>query len=159
MVLEEQEWTIEFSWRADVKYLGIIRDCLSCILRGMGVEDEDVHPIIISVDEACANVAMHAYQSMELTGGTEVGTVSISMFFGEDHVRITIADRGIGSQQGPHEGVDSMAEYEKTSFGTSERPHGLGIHIIRKCMDEVQLSYPEPSGTCLSMTKYVVRSN
>ncbi|MBN1518275.1 ATP-binding protein [Candidatus Sumerlaeota bacterium] len=159
---QPDNWEIEFQWPADAKALSIIRDCVRCVLHGVGssVCEDDMHKIELSVDEACTNVVLHAYAEEIDRKESAPCSIRIAMRLLHDRIDIEVSDSGRGDRLGPHLGFDeaSLSLYGQTDTEDSSgvnRPHGLGIFIIKKCMDEVSLNYPHPRGTRLRMTKFI----
>ena len=156
--LVEKNWVIEIRWPADIQALGLIRDTLGIMLRDLQIESCDIDKIEISIDEACTNVIEHAYKLTADSPDACPSHIQMTIRIFKDRIHIDIVDKGVGAVLGPHKGFENVEEYHHYTFPGEERPRGLGIHIIRKCMDEVDLSYPDDSGTCLSMVKYLTQS-
>ena len=88
--------------------------------------DHTVEAIKLAVDEACSNVIKHAY------GGKSGHSVEINLTVTPSCLTVTICDHG--------------RPFDETSYTTPEIPQlvkqkrsgGLGVHIIRQLMDEVE---------------------
>lgn len=142
----EEELYLEVQCPVEAKILNIIRLFIANVAREIGFHEDDVHKIEISVDEACANVVCHAYE------GEAKGTsgICLKLHVGENYLRISIIDSGVGRDGFTRKGVTDLKEY------CDQRPHrGLGTYIINKFMDEVEYTFPPEQGTCVSMVKYL----
>ena len=111
----------------------------------VGFTKRDCHAMALAVDEALANVIKHAYK-------------------GELDKKIEIKIEELDGNKAKHEGLS----IEIRDFGkaveiskikgrelTDIRPGGLGVHIMRKVMDEVVFECPPSGGTLLQMVKYL----
>ena len=110
--------------------------------RRMGFSDSDLNKIKISVYEACLNVIEHAYHS----DPAESVKVDVEQF--SDKLIITILDHGQGFQAEERE-FDIMDAAMKRNTG------GMGLHIIRRSMDEVNYKVDPFLGNRLVMIKYL----
>jgi serine/threonine-protein kinase RsbW len=137
-----------------------MRTFVTSIAREIGFPEEDVDKIELAVDEACANVIRHAYKHLGVSpdlpederaadDDAQQCVLRLRIVMGEDFLRISIIDHGIGMANRPP-GVGSVKEYTDRG-GTG----GLGTYIIKNFMDEVEYDYPADSGTILTMTKYL----
>jgi serine/threonine-protein kinase RsbW len=148
------EFSLEILCPGTTRILSHIRPFICSIARDMGFSDEEIAQIEISVDEACSNVLCHAYTNA-ISGdycldGHPSYKIQIVLKVAKDHLRITISDFGVGDKKGPHVGVQNLEEY-------AQKGHGLGTYIIQKFMDKVEISYPDDSGTQVSMVKFLPR--
>jgi len=105
-----------------------------------GFDKSTTGDIVLAVDEACQNVIRHAY-------GTEgEGDISIEVRKREDAMIVTIRDYA--------EEVD--VSRIKPRDLDDIRPGGLGTHLIRSVMDEVDfLPTPIDGGNLLRLVKYL----
>ncbi|MFH0793324.1 MAG: ATP-binding protein [bacterium] len=142
----EEELYLEVQCPVEAKILNMIRLFIASVAREIGFHEEDVHKIEISVDEACANVVCHAYEGKTDT----MFGICLKVHVGENYLRISIIDSGVGREGFTQKGVTDLQEY------CNQRPHrGLGTYIINKFMDEVEYTFPPQRGTCVSMIKYL----
>ena len=107
---------------------------------------QDINKIQLAVDEACTNIIKHAYSSQ---GG------AITIFFerNDNTVVITIQDRGKPFDPAAIPPPDLEAEVEKRQIGK------LGLHLMRKLMDEVSYSFDPEEGNTLVMKKRLNTAN
>ncbi len=120
-------------------HLPIVRGAVEKTCELLGFDDETAGSIVLSVDEALTNVIRHAYDGAD-DRRIEVELASTA---GGDGLRITVRDDGTyvdPAQMRPRDLKDV-------------RPGGLGVHIIRECMDDVSYARRDNGGTELTMTR------
>lgn len=107
----------------------------------LGFDSETVGQVVLSVDEALANVIKHAYLDdndkpieIELTPPDASSPRAL---------KICLTDWGIHAE----------AEKIKSRDLNDVRPGGLGVHIITECMDQVDYRPRSECGTKLTMVK------
>ena len=93
-----------------------------------------------AVDEACANIIDHAYSG-------KGGPIHISCEFKRGSLVIAINDKGRPFDPHAVKSPDLEADLDKRKIG------GLGIHIMRKLMDDVSYSFDAKKGNTLVMKK------
>jgi anti-sigma regulatory factor (Ser/Thr protein kinase) len=123
--------------------LPVVRAALEKMCELVGFDERSAHGVVLSVDEALTNVIRHAYkgavdQPIEIDL-TVVGEGS------DTAIRICLRDYGPP--------VDP--ERIKSRDLTDVRPGGLGVHIIKHCMDSVEYRPLDGGGTMLTMVKVV----
>lgn len=106
-----------------------------------GLDETAVFHIELACDEACTNVIEHAY------GGEDNGSITISWQVEAGMFVITIIDNGRAFN------VDQIPTVPDTSNIENLKIGGLGIHFMRKLMDDVQFSSETPTGNKLVMRK------
>jgi serine/threonine-protein kinase RsbW len=116
-------------------------DCVTKSAQEAGFDEAVLYQLQLAVDEACANVVHHAYKGME------PGDIEVSCSFDEQRLVIRVRDwgRSFVPEDVPEPDVD--APLEERSLG------GLGLFLIRQCMDEVEFSFEDKDGNELTMTK------
>ena len=123
--------------------LPVVRAAVEKMCQLMGLDDVATGGVVLSVDEALANVIRHAY------GNDHDQPIEIDLLptAGDNGCGLTIclADRGPG--------VDPARI--KSRDLSEVRPGGLGVHIMHEHMDEVEFRAREGGGTCLVMVKRV----
>jgi anti-sigma regulatory factor (Ser/Thr protein kinase) len=146
------EFSLEIHCPGTTRILSHIRTFICSIARDMGFSEEEIPQIEISVDEACSNVLRHAYSNTlpkdYCLDHHQSYQIQIVLKVAKDHLHITISDFGVGNKKGPHIGVQNLDEY-------AQKGQGLGIYIIHKFMDKVDICYPDDSGTRVTMVKYL----
>ena len=115
-----------------------------------GFDSDDLFKIELACDEACTNVIEHAY------GSEDQGEIRVVWELSDEGFLVRVFDKGrpfnpnsIAKPFIP----DSPEEVEQVKIG------GLGIHFMRKLMDEVHFTYDDSEGNQLLMIKYLPRPN
>ncbi len=121
------------------KLLRTVRCMVAEIASLAGFSDKDCDEICLAVDEACSNIIRHSYK--ERTDGEIILTCRIE----PGTFRISIRDFG--------EKFD--ARQIEPPDPEDVKPGGLGIHMIKTVMDEVEYDCSHAIGTELRMTKFV----
>jgi len=100
----------------------------------------------LAVDEACTNIINYAY-----SGHGGLITI-ICELVGDDFV-VTIRDKGKPFDPRMVPPSDLESEWDKRKVG------GLGIHLIRAVMDDVNYEFDAVKGNTLIMRKRFMREN
>jgi serine/threonine-protein kinase RsbW len=111
---------------------------------GFGIDE--IFQIELACDEACTNVIEHAY------GGEERGDILVTWDFSAGAFTITIVDEGrpFDPDEVPKPKIPVNADdLDDLQIG------GLGIHFMRKLMDEVHFHMDDKRGNRLVMVKYL----
>lgn len=137
----EPDKTIKLSVLSTPCHLPVVRSATEKVCEMAGFDADVIGNIILSVDEALTNIIRHAY------GGASGGPIEIELTpFAEPTgggVRICLRDFG--------RCVDHSRI--KSRDLSDVRPGGLGVHIMKKCMDRVDYQPLEGGGTVLTMVK------
>lgn len=119
-----------------------VRTAVGTAARAHGFGEQDVAAITLALDEAVCNVIKHGYE------GRQGRPIDISIESverdGREGLQFTILDEG--RQVDPASIVGRNLE--------DLRPGGLGTHIIRSVMDEVEYTPREPAGMKLRLLKW-----
>jgi anti-sigma regulatory factor (Ser/Thr protein kinase) len=123
-------------------HLSVVRAALErfCELAGLGEHDRG--QVVLAVDEALTNVIRHAYHGQS-GKPIEIMFGRVADGAGGASLRIQLRDWGEQAPAGRIRGRDLQ----------ELRPGGLGVHIMRQCMDEVDYQPRPEGGTCLTLTK------
>ena len=127
-------WGVSYNLKmelpSDPRLLRVVRSAVEELAREFGLDESDCHRVTLAVDEAITNIIRHAYQNqpgqpIEITCsrlGAEPGAD------GPDRLEILLQDCGRGVEPSELRGrpLDEI------------RPGGLGLHLIRETMDEVE---------------------
>ena len=124
--------------------LPAVRAELAALCERIGFDDETVGKIVLSVDEALTNIIRHAYD-----GAADKPIVIEAAAIEAEPGGVRIDLRDFGKVVDP--------ERIKPRDLSDVRPGGLGVHIIRECMDQVEYRPGEAGGTHLSMSKALTR--
>ena len=128
--------------------LPVIRPAVDKLCRLVGFDETCAGGIVLAVDEALANIIEHAYDGRQ-----------------DQPIEVTLTPRMTA-------GVATGLEVGLRDFGRvvdpcvirgrpleDVRPGGLGVHIMRSCMDEVEYIHPQEGGTLLRMGKRLPASS
>ncbi len=119
-----------------------VRDAVAKALDDQPCTEGETKDLVLAIDEACQNVIRHAYQ------GNPDGEVTLDLRRDEDTIIVLLRDFA--------ETVDP--ENIKPRDLDDIRPGGLGTHLIREVMDEVDyVRPPGDSGNLLRMVKRLER--
>lgn len=117
-----------------------------------GLNETAVFHIELACDEACTNIIEHAYE------GEDKGHIVVSWQVDGTQFRITLQDNGrsfnpadVPDPSIPAENKSGRSEIEVDQLQVG----GLGIHFMRKLMDEVTFEFNDHSGNQLTLTKNI----
>lgn len=133
--------TIEIKIPGKPLFLKIIRAAVASICEIAGFCPDDVHNIVLAVDEACSNIIKHTY------GGPTDEQIHAKIFISYDRFEIRLRDFGkkIDIKQIKPRKLEEI------------RPGGLGVHLIKTVMDEVEYSNQFDKGNQVTLIKYLER--
>jgi serine/threonine-protein kinase RsbW len=125
---------------AERKELSVIRAFVQAQAVSAGFSNESIDDLVLAVDEAATNIIVHGYE--EKPGKIEVTFSSTS-----DTARITLRDwaPSFDPLQVPPPDITLPLHERKAG--------GLGIHLMRQCVDEICHSLPEDGGNELLLVK------
>ena len=134
---------LELRCKVDTTLLGLLRDFVCTVATRLQFTEQQVAEIEISVDEACANAMEHAYDH---AGSSR--DVQVELFLSPDRLTIRIRDSGTGTPDLDHSmSMDTYLDINREKF------RGLGLVLMRKFMDEVNIQATPGNGTVVEMTK------
>lgn len=119
-----------------------------------GLDEDGIFHVELCCDEACTNIIEHAY------GGENRGSIIVSYAIRPDAFEITIRDNGRSFNpadvpapalppEPPSPESDKEVVIDQLKIG------GLGIHFMRKLMDEVHFDFDPHAGNTLVMVKKI----
>jgi serine/threonine-protein kinase RsbW len=129
---------------AEVKNLSEIRCFVQETASALGLDPATVPKVILAVDEAVSNIIVHGYQRQE-------GIVEIEVSQERDALVIRIRDEAPPFDPTIVPAPDVTLPLEKRI------PGGLGIHLIRKIMDEMAHRVIPQGGNELTLVKRGIR--
>ena len=136
---------IELHIRSNPEYLRIVRFAVRQVGLVVGFEEKTREMIALAVEEALTNVIRHSY------GGPceEQIIIKLNRIDGspEGRVGLEITVRDFGRKVDP--------ETIKGRNLDHIRPGGLGVHLIKSVMDEVEYCSAQGQGMVLQMKKYL----
>jgi anti-sigma regulatory factor (Ser/Thr protein kinase) len=124
---------------SDVKFLEPIRTLVGEATALVGLEESEATEVLLAVQEACANVIRHCYKDCPDQ------RIDLGLSFEAEALVITIDDYGVFVDPSKMKG----RKLEDV------RPGGLGIHLMRKVMDEVRYEPNRWGGTTLTLVKRI----
>ena len=136
---------IELCICANPEYLCVARTAVRQVAQVFGLEEDKGESITLAVVEALTNVIRHSY------GGPCDKPIIIKLnkinYGSENRPALEIVIRDFGKQVDPEsiKGRD-LAELS---------PGGVGVHIIRSVVDEIEFSRADDCGMQLRMVKYI----
>ena len=104
------------------------RLCQKCeeVGKSIGLSDKSVFEINLALDELFTNIISYGFQDQQ------EHTIKIKISVDENHLHMKIEDDGIPFNPLAAEPPDFQCGIEECQIG------GLGIHLIKKLMDDVQ---------------------
>jgi len=108
--------------------------------RAAGLNEDAIFHCQIAVDEACTNIVEHAY------GGNGKGDIEVTCHISPGKCTISVLDTGRPFNP------DSIPEPAPATDANEVKPGGVGLHLMRKLMDEVTFHFSD-QGTTLVMVK------
>jgi serine/threonine-protein kinase RsbW len=127
--------TVRLRLESRPQTLTIVRGMLGGVAELLAIDPELLDDLKTSVSEACNNVVLHAY-------GGEPGPMEVGLFVDGEHIRVTVADQGVGMTAPPAGGDVS---------------HGIGLSVIRALAESVSFRSAPDEGTEVEMSFGVVR--
>ncbi len=112
---------------ADPRYLSMMRTVISEAVKVSGFDDATAKDTVLAVCEAASNIISHCYRG-------QCKPITIRCLLGEDRLEIRLRDFG------PKPDPDALKSRDLDDV----RPGGLGIHMIRATMDEVDYDLSKP---------------
>jgi serine/threonine-protein kinase RsbW len=124
--------------------ISVICDFVAQGAQKAGLDEDAAFHVQLACDEACTNIIEHAY------GGESAGEIEVSWQLNQRSLTVTLKDKG---QPFDPDGIETphipqnQAELDQLKIG------GLGLHFMRRIMDEVLFQFDEKSGNTLIMVK------
>ncbi len=130
----------------ETRYLAAMREAVAQVVQSSDFPNEDMHRVVLAVDEAVANIMEHALAREEDSGEL---TIRMALDVNATQFQVTIQDSG--KPFDPEE-IEAPDIREQVAAG---RRDGLGVFLIRQIMDEVRYSFVQGLRNELHMAKYV----
>jgi anti-sigma regulatory factor (Ser/Thr protein kinase) len=115
---------------ASLGQLHMILEWIRQQLKPMDFSPKVLHRIELASEEALVNTIQHAYQ-----GRPEKVEIKVELF--KTKAEISFIDHGAPFNPVNAKSIDQDLPLEEREIG------GLGIHFIRRCVDEMHYSYTE----------------
>ena len=122
--------------------------------RAAGLDEDAVFHLELCCDEASTNIIEHAY------GAEDVGTITVQYKTTSSAFTVTFLDHGrrfdpkVVSEPASLHNEHDEPEPALNGFLDNLKVGGLGIHFMRKLMDEVHYSFDKEKGNQLTLVKY-----
>lgn len=131
---------------SSTRHLEEVREFVVTHAQEAQLSEDVVEQFKIAVDEACTNIIEHAYK------GQDQHMVDIAIIVHADRFTVRIRDEGEPFDQSSYRAPNLLEIAKKRRAG------GLGVHIIRSLMDQVE--YRTRGGTNeICMTKFRTSSS
>ena len=117
-----------------------------------GLAEPDKFHVELACDEACTNIIEHAY------GGEGIGNIVVHWAVEGNKFVITLYDNGRSfnpSNVANPPLPTSNKTQSKEELISNLKAGGLGIHFMRKLMDDVQYQFDPNLGNSLTMIKKI----
>ncbi|BBM81777.1 ATP-binding protein [Candidatus Uabimicrobium amorphum] len=124
---------------SDTNYLSKIRDFIMSFTKAT-FDDQQRDSITMAVDEACSNAIEHAHHF------DRNKKIHMSVLINEEFFSITITDSGVNTFS------EHLVQPDDDQIKKSGR--GMGLILMRRMMDEVNIRKTETNGTSISLVKY-----
>ena len=142
---ENHNEIVEVTLPSSTRHLHAMRVLTSTLAESMGFDPGDSQKTALAVEEALTNVMEHAYHGEE--------THKMQVIFELQKRKLTIRILHNGDQVDP----SKLSNVEELSdFHLQKKKGGLGILIMKRCMDEVSYKFSPPINECC-MIKYLPR--
>jgi anti-sigma regulatory factor (Ser/Thr protein kinase) len=134
---------IRVALRSDARYLSSIRAIVREATALVGLSSLEASDVELAVTEGCSNVIRHCY------GDCPDERIDIVLTFADDRFEVRIDDYGtyVDPEQIKGRDLDDV------------KPGGLGVHLMKKVMDEVTYEKNGWGGTSLILCKHLPRAH
>ena len=122
--------------------LEIIREFINRLAIKGGFGSDIADQIELAVDEACTNVIKHAHKY------NAKRIIDITVFIDRNKIEVIVSDTGKGFD------IDKLPEPDIEKYVRESKMGGLGIHLMRTLMDEVNYTFNPGKKNQVSLIKY-----
>jgi len=122
---------------SEARHLKIVRSALESLAKMFGYSEKDIHAIELATNEACANIIEHAYKN------ETNHLIYINVSCDSEKYQIELKDNGIKVNP----------KKIKPRKLKDIRPGGLGVHLMRSLMDNVNYDKDYREGNRLILIK------
>ena len=131
---------LEATFDARLDQLAEIRRFVEDACRKAGADPTACSELKLAVDEACTNIVEHGYAG-------RTGPIALTCESDGESVRVVIRDRGAAFDPGSVPAADVTSRWEDRPVG------GLGWHLIRSSVDEIDYERDPSGGNRLTLVK------
>jgi serine/threonine-protein kinase RsbW len=133
---------IEIRIQSQPRYLCVVRAAVEAAMGRLGINPDEITPIVLGVDEAMTNIVRHGYECAE-----------------DRPIWVKLSPYANGARKGVEIVIEDESDTDPESIKPMpedpESPGGLGVCIIERTMDEVEFKRREDNrGLRLRMVKY-----
>jgi anti-sigma regulatory factor (Ser/Thr protein kinase) len=120
-----------------------------------GLDEKTLFHLELCCDEASTNIIEHAY------GAEDVGNIKVCYQVANQAFKVTFQDYGHPFSPNdvvepvPYNAFNDILDPDLGEFLNNMRVGGLGIHFMRKLMDEVNYNFDPEKGNKLTLVKYM----
>jgi serine/threonine-protein kinase RsbW len=139
--LKTLKYKIRFPSRTD--NLEVVRDFVRKLAGKAGFDQENADQIALAVDEACTNVIKHAHEFNSRK------MIDLAINSTNSQFQVIITDKGRGFDPKSLEKPNISKYIHEAKMG------GLGIHLMKTLMDEVNYSFNPGVKNQVSLIKYL----
>ena len=132
---------------AQSKYLAVISRITKAIAQLSRLDSQGIEDLRSAVVEACLNVVQHAYPKNRMYPMREELIVRFLIY--PTKLEVVVKDMGYGFDQ-----VFAERYISRRDVGKPARLK-MGLHIIKKSVDEIEIDSRIGEGTQIRMTKYL----
>jgi serine phosphatase RsbU (regulator of sigma subunit)/anti-sigma regulatory factor (Ser/Thr protein kinase) len=133
----------ETSHLAILENLQPLREFIRRASINMSLNEDITFAFKIAVDEACTNIIQHGYK------GLKPGSIKLIFERDSDRVTLTLYDKGISFNPENAVEADINADWKQRQIG------GLGLHMVKEMIDEIQYDSSPERGNCLKLIKNI----
>jgi anti-sigma regulatory factor (Ser/Thr protein kinase) len=120
-----------------------------------GLDEKTLFHLELCCDEASTNIIEHAY------GAEDLGTITVHYQATSEAFKVTFQDYGHPfspddvADPVPYYAADNLSDPDLGDFLDKMKVGGLGIHFMRKLMDEVHYNFDPEQGNELTLVLYM----
>ncbi len=141
----ETEANLKFTFPSHTSHLELIRMVSTRVAAYVtSFTEENLDDIGLAMDEACTNVISHSYKM------DQTGMILVNFTLARDKIIIDIIDEG---EKGQSFNIEELSPVDKEEYLRNLSRGGLGVHLIKKIMDEVKYTVAPGVNNCLHMVK------
>ena len=138
---------ISHTFKSKTEYLADVRSIVRAFSLKCGFPREEAEKIALAVDEACTNVIKHAYKF------DSEKEYSIRLLQLSDCIAIEVIDNGMIFNPLDAKNVDIASHVRSFKRG------GLGIHLIKNLIDEIEYHSEPGKRNIVRLKKYFPRTS
>jgi len=124
------------------KHLRKIRAFVEKVLKSHGMADIEAYPIILAVDEVCANLIIHSHYCNERE------SFEVSIYYHDNsEIIFEIVDEGLAFT------INQYSELDLNGIIKSRKKGGLGLMLVQRIMDSIEFGKKNNKNICTMCKK------